>query len=199
MHPRDKSINIGWYNNCLVISDDFQLTEEMEEAYNHKNLSDYEEMLCELFPGKEILTVACHSVVNLHLYALAKDNERLRYKMVASESPVVEFGERLAEEEQIYARSKIIDGVRLFKSDWEENGDYEYMEEQMMEDFAFGIAKRHLGVMISTGEDEELMYTTPFKKYVKGKKEVAAVAEQQVSEELEEVRRSWWSRLFGQG
>jgi hypothetical protein len=34
---------------------------------------------------------------------------------------------------------------------------------------------------------------------VKGKKEMAAVAEQQVSEELEEVRRSWWSRLFGKG
>src|SRR4030095_428488 len=68
MYPNDKSLNIGHYNNCLIISDDYQLTTALETSKNPQSLSEYEKVLTELFPDTEILTVACHMAVNYHLY-----------------------------------------------------------------------------------------------------------------------------------
>src|SRR5215203_6143710 len=63
MYPNDKSINIGYYNDCLIISDDYQLTKSLELANTPQSLSDYENVLTHLYPETEILTVACHSAL----------------------------------------------------------------------------------------------------------------------------------------
>ena len=196
MYPNDNSINIGHYNGCLIIADDYQLTDSLSNSKNPESVSEYETALSQLYPDSEILTVACHSVVNYHLYALAKNGIRLRFKMVASEEPLTEYGERLEEEEEVYAHSKIIDGLRMFKSSNDDDDAYDYQEDQMMEDFAFGVAKRHLGVMISASEDEDLMFRTPFRKY-KVRKMPNTKKETPATTVTEPGKISWLSRLFG--
>ena len=163
MYPSDKSVNLGHYNGCLIISDDYQLTTSLELSQTPHLLSDYEKILTDLFPDTEILTVACHSAVNYHLYSLVKNGQKLRFKKVVHGEPIIEYGDRIEEEEKVYALSKILNGQQMFRSTYNEEEVYDNTEDQMMEDFAFGVAKRHLGVMISTSEDEELVFETAFK------------------------------------
>src|SRR5690606_16769670 len=141
MYPSDKSVNIGHYNDCLIISDDYQLTTSLELSQTPHILSDYEKVLTDLFPDTEILTVACHSAVNYHLYSLVKNGQKLRFKKVVHGEPVIEYGERVEEEERVYAYSKIVDGQRMFRSTYKDDELYDNTEDQMMEDFAFGVAK----------------------------------------------------------
>jgi len=195
MYPSDKSINLGHYNRCLILTDDYQLTTFLELSKTPHLLSDYEKVLTQLYPDTEILTVACHSAVNYHLYSLVKNGQKLRFKKVVHGEPIIEYGERLEEEEKVYHYSKDIDGQRMFRSTYKDDEVYDSTEDQMMEDFVFGVAKRYLGVMISTSEDEELMFETPFKKYAvskaaKKKKEVQTVPV------VTEQKGSWLSRLF---
>ena len=167
MYPGDKSLNIGYYNNCIIICDDYQLSEELETASTIETAAGYEQTLSALFPGSEILTTACHSGVNYHLYALVKDGKRLRFKTISADNPLREYGRHLQEEDEVYKLSKVVDGKRLFTSNYKEEEEYEYEEDQMMEAFTFGVAKRHLGVLLDYDESEELTFNTPFKKYKK--------------------------------
>jgi hypothetical protein len=67
----------------------------------------------------------------------------------------------------------------------------------LLEDFAFGVAKRHLGVMISTGEDEILTFETPFRKYAVKKEEPQNTEKPQNIPVITESKKgSWLSRLF---
>ncbi len=173
MYPGDESINIGTYNDCLVLADDYILTGELENLSAPEQLCRFEQKLSSLFPGSEILSVACNSTVNYHMYALVVNGRRVRYKRIADGFPVFEFGEKLKEEDEVYAYSDIINGERMFRSPYKDDLVYDMTEDQMMEDFAFGVAKRHLGVMISHSEDEELM-ETEFRKYLKPVKKGSA-------------------------
>jgi len=201
IQPGDSSFNIGYYNGCLVLADDNQLTEALEMGSTPEQVVGWEGVLSTLYPESEILTVACHSGVNYHLYSLVKGGRKLRYKKVVWGEPIVEYGERLAEEEVVYGYSKVLDGQRLFRSSYKQDKVYNMTEDQFKEDFTFGVAKRLLGVELSKEEDEELMFSTPFRKYVAEKGKSAkpttpkAVAVQ--SAEKEEEKKSWWRRLFG--
>jgi hypothetical protein len=166
MQPGDKSINIGYYNDSIVICEDYMLTTFLETTNNPAALAGYEETLTTLFPGSEILTVACHSSVNYHLYSLARDGKRIRFKRIVATGPVLEHGDLLEEEAPIYASSRLIDGKRYFESPLQSN-THAVTEDQLMEEFAFGVAKRHLGVKISSGEETALMFETPFKKFTR--------------------------------
>jgi hypothetical protein len=196
MYPNDKTINLGHYNDCLIISDDYQLTTSLELSKTPQLLSNYEKVLTDLYPDTEILTVACHSAVNYHLYSLVKNGQKIRFKKVVHGEPIIEFGDRLEEEEIVYAYSKIIDGQRMFRSTYQDDEVYENTEDQMMEDFAFGVAKKHLGVMISTSEDEELMFEIPFKKYTGSKATGTKKETQTIPVVTEQTKGSWLSRLF---
>jgi len=166
IYPGDKSVNIGYYNDNIVICEDYLLTTSLEVTDDPVALAEYEQVLSSLFPGSEVLTVACHSSVNYHLYSLVKDGKRLRFKRIVASSPVLEHGDRLKEEETIYAASRVIDGKRFFESR-RQNNTHAVTEDQLMEEFAFGVAKRHLGVKISSGEESRLMFDTPFKKFAR--------------------------------
>lgn len=196
MYPSDKSINIGHYNNCLIISDDYQLTTSLELSKNPQALSDYEKTLTELYPDSEILTVACHSAINYHLYSLIRLGEKIRFKKVVHGEPLIEYGDKIEEEEKVYAYSKIVDGQRMFRSTYKDDEVYDNTEDQMMEDFAFGVAKRHLGVMISTSEDEELMFETLFKKYIGSKATEKKKEVEKIPLVTQQAKGSWLSRLF---
>ncbi|SKD00569.1 hypothetical protein SAMN05660461_1867 [Chitinophaga ginsengisegetis] len=183
MCPRDKSVNIGTYNNCIIICDDYQLTSVLETQARPEALSDYEDILSALYPGSEILTVACHSVVDYHMYSLVKGGEKFRFKIVSSGTPVRMYGEEMEEEKEIYAQSVVIDGERLFR-DRPDKEEFEYYEDAMMEEFTFNIAARHLGVNIIKENGDELLTEIPFRKY-----KWPIIKEQ--------PKNSWFSRLFG--
>jgi hypothetical protein len=196
MYPGDKSVNLGHYNGCLIISDDYQLTTSLELSQTPHLLSDYEKVLTDLYPDTEILTVACHSAVNYHLYSLVKNGQKLRFKKVVHGEQIIGYGDRIEEEEKVYALSKIIEGQRMFRSPYTEKEIYDNTEDQMMENFAFGVAKRHLGVMISTSEDEELMFETTFKKYAVSKPAERKKEIQTAPLATEQTKGSWLLRLF---
>lgn len=182
MYPQDKSVNIGSFNNCLLICDDYQLTVSLDNPENTQALSEYEKTLTEIYPDSEILTVACHSAVNYHMYSLVKNGQKIRYKRISAGEPLFEFGSRLEEEDRIYSFSKIIGGQRMFRSTYKDDEVYDNTEDQMMEEFAFGIAKRHLGVMISTPDDDVLLNAT-LKKYSANDKSGKKIEQPQIPKE----------------
>ena len=165
IYPNDKSINIGYYNGNIIISDDYQLTTNSLETANELNLSKEEKKLVELFPTSEIVTIACHSAVNYHGYSLIENGIKKRLKIISSDEPKMEFGERIEEENKIYEKSYSKDNQNFWKDDAdpEEN----FTEDQLMEDFTFGIAKRRLGVLLDHSEGDELMEQVTFKKFKK--------------------------------
>jgi hypothetical protein len=196
VYPRDKSLNIGAYNGCLVLADDHQLTDALDQTRTPDRLVTHERILTALYPASEILSVACHSGVNCHLYSLVKSGQKLRYKKVVYGEPLREFGERLPDEEAVYVYSKVIAGQRLFRSTWKNDDVYDMTEDQLMEAFTFGVAKRLLGVEISAGKDAELMNNTPFRKYLTVKPVLLKEPPPQPPEEYPWLP-SWWMKLFG--
>ncbi len=167
IYPRDKSISIGRYNGNIIISEDYQITTKTLEKADNLNLTIEEENLCKMFPNSEIVTVACHSVVNYHGYSLIKNGQKLRLKVVSSDTPLIEFGLKLKEEEKLYSTSYQKEGANFWKD--ETDPSEEYSEDQLMEDFTFGIANRRLGVYLDQIEGDELMEKVRFNKYVKDK------------------------------
>jgi hypothetical protein len=166
MYPHDKGVYIGYYRGNLIVCH-----EDLPSRFFANRVIGIEKQLTTLFPDREIMSVMCHSVVNYHGYALSKNGVKLRTKQIAHDSPLQEFGERLEEENAIYATStKDENGANFWKNYHGQN--YDCTEDQLMEDFTFGVAKRLLGVMISTSEDEELLFETPFRKFVKQEKVV---------------------------
>lgn len=210
INPGDKSVSIAEWDGNLIICEDHVLTELADMTQTPEKLLDYEAVLTAVFPGSEVLSVACHSVVNYHLYALALDGKRLRYKQISGDTPRKEFGERIVEEEDIYARSRVVEGELMFADEYDEEHEddaYEYTEDQLMEEFTFGVAERHLGFRIDEGEE---LFEVKLRRYqgsVPKKQRMSPVtvneklALQAGDTEEEEVpaprRTSWLKRWFG--
>jgi hypothetical protein len=163
IYPNDKSINIGHYNGNIIISDDYQITTNSLERADELDLTEEEKKLVELFPDSEIINVACHSAVNYHGYSVINNGIKERLKVISSDTPKIEFGERTEEENKIYSNSYQKDGQNYWK---DEDDDEDFSEDQLMEDFTFGIAKRRLGVLLDHSDGEELMESVQFKKYI---------------------------------
>jgi hypothetical protein len=159
--PGDESISIGYYNNCIIVCDDAQIIDN----FLSDEVSEIESELMNTFPNSEILSVACISATNYHGYSLSRNQKKLRIKSLNYEDGFYyDSGEQIEEEKLIYAKSELIDGIRIWKE--EELPDDYFEENQMMEDFTFGVAKRLLGVKIDNDEADELLYNTPFRKFV---------------------------------
>jgi hypothetical protein len=183
VNPGDNSVSIGEWNGNLIICDDHVLTGRADITATPGELLEYEAILTAIFRGSEVLSVACHSVVNYHLYALALDGRRLRYKQISGDTPRKEFGARVGEEELIYARSKMM-GRELLFTEIEGEDAYEYTEDQLMEEFAFGVAARHLGFRIDEGDE---LFDVKLRKYTgrvpedtsRGQKDAGRIQKQQ--------------------
>ncbi|MBL7981402.1 MAG: hypothetical protein JNL52_06275 [Flavobacteriales bacterium] len=151
VESRNAFIGIGRCNGHLIITEGHKLTEKLERTKDPAALLPYEQTLSRLFPGSEVLSVACHSTSNYAMHSLVKDGVKLRYRRIDCDGKALVHGAPLAEEEPIYARSQMIGGVRMFRGE-EPGGAYEYTEDQLMEDFTFEVAKRHLGVRLDRDE-----------------------------------------------
>lgn len=160
--PRDESVSIGYYNNNVIICDNCQIIDN----FITEEIGEIEKKLVRLFPTSEILSVACISTTNYHGYSLTKNGKKLRTKALDSDFGFYsDFGELIDEEKIIYSTSQTISGKRFWK--YNEMPNEIFFEDQMMEDFTFGVAKRLLGVRIDTEESDFLMGDVVFKKYVK--------------------------------
>jgi hypothetical protein len=164
----DNSISLGRYNGNIIICDSYQLTTLSLEQANNLDLTKEEQEIVKLFPKSEIVSVACHSSMNFHGYSIIDSGTKKRLKTISADTPKVEFGEKIEEENGIYKKSHIKDNDLVWK---EEGDDEEYTEDQLMEDFTFGVAKRRLGVLIDHSDGEELLEKVVFKRYVSSKKE----------------------------
>ena len=163
LYPRDNSINIGYYKNNIIIADDFELTNNTLGDATILDLRGEEKELCKLFPTAEIISVACHSVVNYHAYSLIQNSKKVRLKSISCDDSFIDLGERTEEEEAIYSRSIRKEGANF----WEDPSDpgYECAEDELMEEFTFGFAARRLGVHLDDDADE--LMDTILKKYTK--------------------------------
>ena len=138
------------------------LSSSISEKADKLDLTKEEKNLVELFPESEIINVACHSAVNYHGYSIIKNGKKRRLKVISSDTPKIEFGDRIEEEDKIYSTSYQKDGQNYWK---DEDDDEDFAEDQLMEDFTFGIAKRRLGVLLDHSDGEELMESVQFKKW----------------------------------
>lgn len=164
INPRDKSIYIGFYNDNIIVT--------MDAEYVLLSIIEgeggIESRFNELCPGGEIMGVFCQSTTNMHGYFLNKDGDRVRHKMISFEGPRLEFGERFEEEIEIYNDAKKDEnGVEYWQ--FGENEHDRYEENQLMENFTFGVAKRLLGVQLDNSEGDDLMFQVKFKKFIKAK------------------------------
>lgn len=165
INPHDESINIGFYKDNIILT--------LDAEYILMSIIDggggIENRLNDLCPGGEIMGVFCQSTTNMHGYFLNKDGDRIRHKIVSFEGPRMEFGERFEEELEIYKDAKKDENG----DDYWQFGDEEsarFQENQLMENFTFGVAKRLLGVKLDHTEGEDLMFQVKFKKFVKAEK-----------------------------
>jgi len=165
INPRDESIYIGFYNDNIILT--------LDAEYILMSIidggGDVENHLSELCPESEIVGVFCQSTTNMHGYFLNKNGERLRHKLISFEGPRMEYGERFEEEIEIYKNAKKDEkGIEYWQLGQNENDKYE--ENQLMENFTFGVAKRLLGVKLDHVDGDDLMFQTKFKKFVKAEK-----------------------------
>jgi hypothetical protein len=168
INPRDESIYIGFYNDniILILDAEYILMSILDGG------GEIENQLNDLCPGGEIMGTFSQSTTNMHGYFLNKNGDRVRHKIVSSEGPRMEFGERLEEELEIYKDAKEDEnGVDYWQFGEEESDRFE--ENQLMEIFMFGVAKRLLGVKLDHAEGDDLMTQVKFKKFVKAEKPTA--------------------------
>ena len=162
INPHDESIYIGFYHDNIILT--------LDAEYILMSIIDgggsIENRLHELCPDGEIMGVFCQSTTNMHGYFLNKDGDRVRHKMISFEGPRFESGEKFEEEIEIYKDAKIDEnGVEYWQ--FGEISTDRYQENQLMENFTFGVAKRLLGVQLDHTEGEDLMFQVKFKKFVK--------------------------------
>lgn len=174
INPRDESIYIGLYNDNIILT--------LDAEYILMSIIDggggIENRLHELCPEGEVIGVFCQSTTNMHGYFLNKDGDRVRHKIVSFEGPRMESGERFEEELEIYKDVKRDEnGVDYWQFGDEESDRFE--ENQLMENFTFGVAKRLLGVQLDHSDGEELMSQVKFKKFVKAEKPTPSPKEEE--------------------
>lgn len=161
MYPRDNSINIAYYKNCIVICDDFQLTEQTIRPSIHP----IERSLMKRFPQSEIISLMCQSISNGHAYSIVKANKTIRVKKLDADKFYFEKGKPVEQEQNIYSRKTLKNGVIGWISDYDP--DVLLLEDQLMEEFTFGIASRLLGFeLFGSDNNDYFMYELPFKKYL---------------------------------
>lgn len=163
INTKDK-ICIGEVNGNIVICDDYKLTEfflsedtKLERTESEKNIST-------LFPNSEILSVACHSVTDFHAYSLIQNGIKTRLKMVSQDGKI-EYGNAFEQEQALYKNAVNIDGELHWDLDDSKNPEDFYTESQLMEEFTFGVIKRHLGVALNHEEAAAILRTKNFRVY----------------------------------
>ena len=185
--PFDGSIHIGYFNDCIVICDDYQVIDE----FIAPEITPMAKELSALFPGAEIVAVTCVGYDNTHGYALLKDGRLLRSKCLNCEELYFDIGTRLDEEREIYDEAQLENDEYIWRYEYE-GEQVELTEDCLMEDFCFGVAARLLKTRPDMEGGEELLEEVPFKRFwseeakLKAEQEQAELAEADLTEPEEQ-------------
>lgn len=158
--PFDGAIHIGYFNDAIIICDDYQVIDEFVSP----EITPMAAELSALFPGAEILATTCVSYDNTHGYALIKDGQLLRAKCLNCEEVYFDIGVWLDEEKEIYVDAQLEKDAYIWRYTYE-GEKIELSEDCLMEDFCFGVAERLLGVRLDLAGGEELLTEVPFKRF----------------------------------
>ena len=158
--PFDGSIHIGYFNDCIIICDDYQVIDEFVAP----EITPMAKELSALFPGAEIVAATCVGYDNTHGYALIKDGQLLRSKCLNCEELYFDIGDWLDEEREIYAEAQLENEEYIWRYEYE-GEQVELTEDCLMEDFCFGVAARLLKTRPDMEEGEELLEEVPFKRF----------------------------------
>ena len=158
--PFDGSIHIGYFNDAIIICDDYQVIDE----FIAPEITPMAKALSAMFPGAEIVAATCVSYDNTHGYALIKDGHLLRSKCLNCEDFYFDVGPWLTEEKEIYADAELENDAYIWRY-VHEGEKVELTEDCLMEDFCFGVAARLLGIRPDFDEGEELLTEVPFKRF----------------------------------
>lgn len=161
IYQNDESISIGYYNNNIIICEGFKLV----GGFITDTTTYLERQLISIFPDSEIISVACLSTINLHAYTLINKGYKVRLKAIDADNGLsFDLGNYIQEELEIYNDSTIENGIRYWK--YKETPNEIFKEDQLLEEFTFGISKRLLGVRLDSEEGEHLLFEVPFRKYL---------------------------------
>jgi len=148
INPDDNEVYIGRYKNNLIICAPDMPMNFFEETPGHA-----EKVLIDKFPDAEICSIVLHSVVNLWGYSVTKNGKKIRARAgSADDGTFVEFGEPLKEELDLLSKSHINeDGKREYL--FADFPDEPMTEDQVGEEFVFGITGKYLGKQLDSCED----------------------------------------------
>ena len=150
MYPKEGRLVIGAYPGAAIVASQ-DLVFGTVTGENTSLLNG----LLKVFPAAEILVLELHSVVNYFAYACYQQDKLLRaYAGSADDGILIESGEMQPEEQALFDRSMVRDGVRYFKF---AGDNEEYTLDQVGEEIVFALATRILGEPLDEFSSEDLV------------------------------------------
>lgn len=156
--PEDNRVHIGSYQNNIIICDSNIPLQFFEEGESETELR-----FKQLFPDSEICAIILHSAVNLWGYAVIMSGTKVRARAgSADDGTFVEFGQPLAEEEQLFSKStRNESGERVYAFD--DFPNELFSEDQVGENFVFRICNRYFGDDLDCANEQ--LFQTNFISY----------------------------------
>ena len=148
IYPNNNQVFIGRYEDCIIVS-----APDIPMLFFENSLSTVEKILINRFPNTEICSIVLHSVVNLWGFAIIKNGEKIRVRAgSANDGTFCNYGKVQEEEKELFSKSSFDEnGDRVYK--FEDMPDEIFSEDQVGENFVFGISKRYFGEQIDYLDD----------------------------------------------
>ncbi|MFB6453982.1 hypothetical protein ACE38W_01830 [Chitinophaga sp. Hz27] len=155
LYPVFGNAYIGYYNDCLIITD-FAWPEGCMSA----ELSEIERILSAAFPDAEICSLLLYPPVNLWGYSIVKNGEKIRARAgAATVGTFLEMGIPLDEERPLFGNCTVDgEGNKVYLRD----GIF-YEEDHVGHTFVAAVAERYIGEPLDN--EASPLYATPFKGY----------------------------------
>jgi hypothetical protein len=153
------------------------------------SLSRAEVILSNTFQDTDIVTFILHSVVNLWGYSIVNNGKKVRVRAGDSEELIIERGEILEEEKELFSKSKLNDkGERVYIFD--DMPDDEFSADQVGENFVFDISTKYLGQSLDACDE---LFETEFEGYTFSKsKPEKEIESNNISIQNQKTKNPWW-------
>lgn len=184
INPDDDKIYIGNYNGNTIMCLQHLTFEAIDSS-----LSRAEVILSNTFQDTDIVTFILHSVANLWGYSIVNNGKKVRVRAGDSEELIIERGEILEEEKELFSKSKLNDkGERVYIFD--DMPDDEFSDDQVGENFVFDISTKYLGQSLDTCDE---LFETEFEGYTFSKsKPEKEIESNNISIQNQKTKNPWW-------
>lgn len=184
INPDDDKIYIGNYNGNTIMCLQHLTFEAIDSS-----LSRAEVILSNTFQDTDIVTFILHSVANLWGYSIVNNGKKVRVRAGDSEELIIESGEILEEEKELFSKSKLNDkGERVYIFD--DMPDDEFSDDQVGENFVFDISAKYLGQSLDACDE---LFETEFEGYTFSKsKPEKEIESNNISIQNQKTKNPWW-------